>query len=191
MRIFSNESYKGTRNYIDTQKKYEIMRTVLYFGISLALFISGYIATKSRMNLLTIVAVLGCLPASKSLVGMVMYLRYHSCSKENADKIEVHTGKLVGAFDMVFTAYDKNFTVAHIAVAGNTICGFTEDADFDEQTFCKHVEFILRLDHFTGTSMKIFRDIQKYTDRLDQMNDLPSYDELSNGIMNTLKSVVL
>lgn len=191
LRMFSNEEYKGTRNYIDTQKKYEIIRTALYFGISLALFIAGYVMTDTRMNLLTIVAVLGCLPASKSLVGVVMYLRYHSCSKENADKISAHTDGLINAFDMIFTAYDKNFDVAHITVAGNTICGFTEDANFDEQTFYKHIESILRLEHYTETSVKIFSDVKKYTERLEQMKELVTYDEISLGILNTLKSVVL
>ena len=68
MRIFSAEKYKGTRNYIDTQKKYEIFRTLLYFGISVSLFAAGYIQTGRKTNLLTVVAILGCLPASKSAV---------------------------------------------------------------------------------------------------------------------------
>ena len=32
-RLFSTDSVKGTRNYLNTQKKYEILRTVLYFAI--------------------------------------------------------------------------------------------------------------------------------------------------------------
>ena len=60
-RMFSTGTVKGTRNYIDTQKKYEILRTILYFGLSLGLFVTGYITTKTRTNLLTVVAVVGCL----------------------------------------------------------------------------------------------------------------------------------
>lgn len=67
-RMFSTDAYKGTSGYLRTQKNYEILRTVLYFAISLSLFIAGRVTTGSRENLLTIVAVLGGLPACKSLV---------------------------------------------------------------------------------------------------------------------------
>ena len=69
-RMFTTDAYRGTCGYLRTQKIYEILRTVLYFAISLSLFIAGWVSTGSRENLLTIVAVLGCLPACKSLVEM-------------------------------------------------------------------------------------------------------------------------
>ena len=59
MRLLSGEAYKGTRNYLNTQRVYEILRTILFFAISLALFIAGWLSTGSRLNLLTIVAILG------------------------------------------------------------------------------------------------------------------------------------
>ena len=80
-RMFSTDAYKGTSGYLRTQKNYEILRTVLYFAISLSLFIAGWVTTGSRENLLTIVAVLGCLPACKSLVEMFMFLRYKGCNR--------------------------------------------------------------------------------------------------------------
>ena len=191
LRMFSTEKYKGTRNYLQTQKKYEILRTALYFGISLSLFIAGLIATKSRMNLLTVVAVLGCLPASKSAVGMIMYLRYKSCSAESADIITGHMEGLNGLFDMIFTSYDRNYQIAHITVKGNTICGFTEDMKFEEQAFYKHIGTILKTDNYCDTSIKVFSDLKKYTERLEQLKELDADEDNTAGIINTLKSVAL
>ncbi|MGN1145199.1 MAG: hypothetical protein ACI4R5_02025 [Acetatifactor sp.] len=190
-RMFSTEKYKGTRNYLKTQKKYEIMRTVLYFFISLSLFAAGWLATKSRLNLLTVVAVLGCLPACKSAVGMIMFLRYQGCSEEAADKIKQHSQGLTGLYDMVFTSYDKNFQVAHITVKGNTLCGYTQDNKFDEQAFYKHIDGILKADNYRDTSVKIFNDLNKYTERLEQLRDLAAEESNTEGIINTLKSVSL
>lgn len=190
-RMFSTEKYKGTRNYLKTQKKYEIMRTVLYFFISLSLFAAGWLATKSRLNLLTVVAVLGCLPACKSAVGMIMFLRYQGCSEEAADKIKQHSQGLTGLYDMVFTSYDKNFQVAHITVKGNTLCGYTQDNKFDEQAFYKHIDGILKADNYRDTSVKIFNDLNKYTERLEQLRDLATEESNTEGIINTLKSVSL
>ena len=42
-RLFSTESVKGTKDYLNTQKKYELIRTALYFAISVSLFVAGYI----------------------------------------------------------------------------------------------------------------------------------------------------
>lgn len=192
LRFFSNDEYKGTYGYLESQKKYEIARTIIYFGISALIFIMGWISTKNRMNLLSIVAVLGCLPASKSAVEMIMYLRYKSCSKEYAKQIIDNKGKLLDAFDMVFTSYETNYSVSHIVVAGNNICGFTENKNFNEQGFYKHITDILKLENYKNTSVKIFTDINKYIDRLNQLNQLSDIDDtLSMGIMNTLKSVSL
>ena len=62
---------KGLPGYLDYKKKVEIIRTVIYFGIVAAIFFLGYFQTDTRLNLLTVVAVLGCLPASKALVGVI------------------------------------------------------------------------------------------------------------------------
>ncbi|MCM1186310.1 MAG: hypothetical protein NC251_06535 [Lachnoclostridium sp.] len=191
LRIFSTDNYKGTRDYLKTQKKYEILRTLLYFAISLSIFIGGWATTKTRLNLLTVVAVVGCLPACKSLVGMIMFLRFQGCAPENARIIEAHTEGLTGLFDMVFTSYEKNYNVAHITVKGNTLCGFTQDAAFDEQAFYKHLDGILKLEHYKDVSVKIFKDIHKYADRLEQLKSLNAEEENTAGIVETLKSVAL
>ena len=34
-RMFTKDEVKGTRNYLSSQKKYEIIRTVIYFFIPL------------------------------------------------------------------------------------------------------------------------------------------------------------
>ena len=64
-RLFSGENFKGTYLYLDTQKKYEIAKTAILYSLSVAIFLTGYISTGTKKNLLTIVAVLGVLPASK------------------------------------------------------------------------------------------------------------------------------
>ena len=62
---------KGKPGYLNYKRKVEILRTVIYFVIVLAIFALGYWQTHTRLNLLTVVAILGCLPASKALVGVI------------------------------------------------------------------------------------------------------------------------
>lgn len=190
-RLFLYDDYKGTRDYLKVQGRYELARTILYFAISLSLFVAGIIATGSRMNLLTIIAVLGCLPACKSAIDTFMFLRYKGCSAEHADVIERHMEGLSGLYDRVFTSYECNYQVAHIAVKGNTLCGYTQDSTFDEQRFHEHIINLLRKDGFRDVSVKIFRDLDKYTARLEQLKELDAEERNTAGILNTLNSVSL
>lgn len=191
LRMFSTDKTKGTRNYLNSQKKYEVLRTVLYFGISLALFAAGWLQTKSRLNLLTLVAVLGCLPASKSAVSAIMFLRFKSCSDAAAETISAHCKGLDCLYDCVFTSYRQNFTVAHLTVRGGAICGYSEDKSFDEKAFYSHMENILKLDCHKDMTIKIFTNLSKYAERLDQMCALEKNDTRTQAVLATLKSVML
>lgn len=212
-RMFTTEQVKGSRRYLDTQKKYELLRTALYFFLPLALFFAGIVQTqasltpgegnvfsllaaglsnpKSRVNLLSIVAVLGLLPASKSLVGTIMFFRFDSLREEAAEQIAAHCKTLCGLYDCVFTSYRKNFEVGHLAVRGKTVCGYTEQKDFAEKEFYRHLEEHLRLDGHKDVSVKIFTDLDKYTARLEQMEALEEDRETTASILATLKSILL
>lgn len=190
-RIFSSGICKGLRGYLDTQKKYEIIRTLLFFAIPLSLYIAGYVSTDSNENLLTLVAVVGFLPACKSLVETIMFLRYKSCPAEYAEKIEDAKGDLVNLYDNVFTAYEKNYKVDHLVIRGNTICGFATDKAFPEKEFQTHLDKILKTDNLKNVSIKVFTDFDKYLDRLSQMQELEPEEKTTASILSTLLSVSL
>lgn len=190
-RMFSTDSVKGTKNYLKTQKKYEVIRTVIYFAISISLFVAGYIQTGRRANLLSIVAILGCLPASKSAVSTIMFLRFQSCGERPAAEIEQHTAGLHCLYDMVFTSYKKNFVIGHMTVCGNTVCGFSEKEHFPENEFYKHIGEILKLDGHKNVTVKIFTSLSKYTERLEQMKTLAPEENETCAVLDTLKSVAL
>lgn len=191
LRMFSTEKVKGTRNYLNTQKKYEILRTFIYFAISAALFMAGFIQTGSKANLLSIVAVLGLLPASKSLVNVIMFLRFHSLGSEAAEQATAAGGDLQMLYDCVFTSYKKSYVVGHLAVRGNTVCGYSENKVFEENDFYKHIGDILKLDGHKDITVKIFTDLNKYTERLRQMDSLEENPERTAAVIATLKSVAL
>ena len=190
-RMFSSEKYKGTIGYIDSQKKYEILRTVIYTALSLAILLVGYISTGTKMNLLTIFAVLGLLPASKSAIGMIMFLRYHSYNWEKSMELNEKAESLNQMFDMVFTTYDQNFQVDHLVVKGNTICGYSHITKFNENIFYKHIDAVLKADNYKEVSVKIFTDYNKYLERIEQLKRSEAEESNSAGIMATLKCVIL
>ena len=190
-RMFSTEKAKGTPYYLKTQRFYELARTCIYFGISACLFLSGYFQTGNRANLLTIVAVLGCLPASKSLVSTIMYFRYKSCEPDAVEEILPHTKVLVHGFDFVFTAKDAVYVVPHLAVRGKSICAYAGEGEFREAAFVQHLKEHLALDGEKDVSVKVFHKLSTYVNRLDQMAEVEEDRNQSERILATIKSITL
>ena len=100
-------------------------------------------------------------------------------------------GGLPHIYDMVFTTYDKNFYVDHIAAAGNTICGFSSSAKTDAELCEQHILSVLKLDGHKNASVKIFKDMKKYTERLAQMQSLEAEDAKSDELLASILSVTL
>lgn len=191
-RLFTTASVKGRRGYLNSQRPYEIIRTVLYFGVSAALFAAGVAATHTRNNLLTYVAILGCLPASKSLVEAVMYCRYGSLPEDAAAVIEPVSVGLDCLYDMVFTTREVNYPVLHMAVQGDSVVGlmYPRGSKCTEAACKQHLESTLGVDGFKDISVRIFTDIDKYVTRLGSMQG-GTRAKNTDAVIASLKSVAL
>lgn len=175
-----NKPIKGTYGYLEKQKKRVLIRTILFFAISLAVYLIGYFSTGSNQNYMTIVAVLGCLPASKSAVNTVMYYRYKGCSSQDHKKIEEHTGNLLNLYDMVFTSYEKNFEIHHVALKDTSLIGYTGNNKCDISACEKHLRSLLSQNSLK-LNVKIFNDLPKYLNRLDQFSGSDINEQESAG----------
>lgn len=171
MKKYIKTAVKGHYGYLKTKRNQVLVMTILMFAVSLSLFAAGIITTGSNKNLLTIVAVLGCLPASKSMVSLIMYLKATGCSAEAKEMIENVQGELVGMYDMYFTSYKNNFPVSHMVVEGKNICGYAEKK-FNTGLCENHLETILKQSGYKDLTIKIFTDSVKYSDRLSQLNEI-------------------
>lgn len=168
---------KGDAGYIRTRKKKILLKTICEFGIVVALLILGIIETGSRQNLLTVVAVLGCLPASKALVELILVLPHRSITKEQATEIEQHANLLTRIYDMVFTSEKKIMPVEAIVISGNTICGYSSNAKVDLNFLAKHLKQYLYANKFDKVSVKIFNDYAAFVTRAEDMNNIATIEK--------------
>lgn len=183
---------KGSYGYIEYQKKFTAVRTVVYFALSLLLYGIGIYSTGSSKNLLTVVAVLGCLPSCKSAVNMIMFLRAKGCSAGAHEKISPYDDKLTGFYDMYFTSYQKNFPISHMVLKGNVICAYTESEKCDCSAGEKHLEQMLLQDGYKNMTIKIFNNQEKYIDRLSQMVKSDAEENKNrNGMIQMFYSISL
>lgn len=161
---------KGNFGYLTAKRRQVLVRTILYFGISLALFIAGYVTTGTRKNLLTVVAVLGCLPACKSMVQLIMLIRARGCSEEAHRILAPLEGRLIGMYDLYFTSYQKNFAISHMVVDGKVILGYAQKGVCDLKACQEHLQTMLKQGGMKDMTLKLTDDIDKYVQQLNNLN---------------------
>lgn len=183
-----NKAVKGQFGYIKKKRQNVIIWTILLFALALGIFGIGLWSTGTKKNMLSIVAILGCLPACKSMVNVIMFMKAKGCSNEIHKAIASHVGTLVELYDLLFTSYDKNYQVSHIVVSGQVVCGFTEDEKCDEQGCAKHLEQLLKKGGCKNITVKIFDDLEKYCEGLDNLNNEASVEneQLDDIVLNLL-----
>lgn len=172
---------KGDAGYLQVRRKQLMIKTILEFGIAFALLGLGIWQTGSRLNLLTVVAVLGCLPASKALVELIMVVPHSSIRPEIAEEISEKANILTTAFDLVFTSQNHIMPVDSILILDHTICGYTSSKKTDIACAEKHIRQILNQNQYGKVSVKIFTDYAAFLKRAEDMErmaeDNPSQAE--------------
>lgn len=183
---------KGTYGYIANHRLVAAARTLIFFGISIGLYVMGYVTTGSNKNLLTIVAVLGCLPACKSLVNLIIFLKASGCSETLKNTVCIYDKELTTFYDMYFTSYQKNFAISHMALKGNVLCGITESVKCDCNGAEKHLEQMLLQEGIKSVTVKIYSNIDKYVDRLGQITALDTTEHKNRDqIIDLLYSIII
>lgn len=161
------------------------------FAIPLTLFAAGIIATKSRLNLLTVVAVLGMLPASKSLVSMIMYVKSHGITEKDYDRISQLANALTGAYDNVFTTYEKTYEVPSIVVRSGNVCGYVAATYPTLGDLEKHLATCIKKEGYS-VNVKIFDNIDAYKNRLESLVKLEETGpDKDRAVLNILFEVSL
>lgn len=156
---------KGKPGYIHAQKVKRSIITAVLFAIPLGIFFIGLIETKTRLNLFTFVAILGCLPACRSAVGMIMMLMQKPIEPKTYEKISKKAGDLTMAYELIITAYEKNTPIEALAVCGTHVVGYTTMAKADCPYVEKHIREILKGNGYRE-DVKIFKDLKPFLDRI-------------------------
>ena len=164
---------KGNPAYLNKQKKAVFIKTLIYFVISLMVFLIGYLSYKTKANLLTIVAVVVVLPACKSTVSLIMYLRTPKYNEDILQNIQKAVGDISVLYHLYLTSYKENFPLNCIAIRGNNIMGYTE-FDSCNATACEeHIQLIAAQNSMKNLNIKIFKgsEYKKYIERLTQLQN--------------------
>ncbi|NBI90408.1 hypothetical protein D3Z45_07390 [Lachnospiraceae bacterium] len=167
--MWNRKVAKGQYGYLKKQKIWSTARTLILFALSLSIFAIGIKSTGSKENLLTVVAILGCLPAGRSAVNMIMFLRTQGCSEEVMAQIRTASDGMIQLYDMFFTSYEKNYPISHMVINNHVVCGYAENPKMDSQGCEKHLNTYLKKGGCKSVAVKIFVDLEKYCEGINNL----------------------
>ena len=173
---------KGEWGYFKSEKKRRMIITAVLFAVPLFIFFTSWIYFKTRMTIWTVVTVVGCLPACKSLVGLIMILKCRPMDRKLYEQIREHQGELDMAYEMYMTFYEKSAYIDAVAVCGNTVAAYSSDPKINAAFMEENAQKIIRKNGYKAT-VKIFTDLRPFLERLDSMN--AHKESLEEGIKFT------
>ena len=112
---------KGAAGYVSAKKRRLAMliggAAVLIIGI----LVAGYMIYDSRLNWLTIIAILICLPVCRTLVNLIMLLPHTSISETTEMEISGKTENLTVLFDLIITSEKKAMKIDSNVISRNVV----------------------------------------------------------------------
>jgi len=168
---------KGKPGYLNYKKKVEIIRTIVYFAIVLAILALGIWQTGTRLNLLTVVAILGCLPASKSLVGVIARFPYPSIDPDKAKEIAKLSRHLTVCYDTVITSREKIMPADCFVISGHNIYGYTHYEKVNPEELAKHIRTILNDNQYTGMTIKVLNQYAPFLARVEGLDNIAAVEK--------------
>ena len=168
---------KGQPGYVKARKQKYLLGAVVEFAIVIAIFVTGYIQTGSRLNLLTVVAVVGCLPAAKMLVEFITMAPYKSIEEAKYQELEEKAPLILKAYDMIITSSQKVMPLDAVVVSGHIVCGYASNPKTDEAALARHIKDILKDNHYYKMTVKIFHDYTAFLSRAEGMNNMAAVEQ--------------
>lgn len=164
--------------------------TVVLLGLAFGVYFLGIHISGSNKNLLTLVSVLGMLPAAKSIVDVIMCIRAYkyTCPENVYGKIKEiikDTDKPYMRYDLYVTAYENIFPIYALTCFDNAIVGYTDVKNFKLDKFTEHVNLLLVQNGLKVATIRIIDNEAKFLERISTFNS--SNTEISEKDYKVMK----
>ncbi|MBO4904817.1 MAG: hypothetical protein J5367_06305 [Lachnospiraceae bacterium] len=184
---YVNRELKGTYGYIRKQTIFEIVKTLVMFAMAFGIFLIGFLTLGTKKSLWSVFAVLALLPASKSLVGVIMLARFRSLGEELYLRLSDAAGQLPALYENILTTQERTFFVPVICYASGDLIAYNEK---DAAGVKEHLDKVFAAAG-TSVSVKVFSDEAGFEKRARQMAENLRADTKYESVFNTIKAVSL
>lgn len=148
-----------------------LILSVIMLSMSLAIYFLGIHIKGDNKNLLTLVAVLGMLPAGKEIVNLIMCFKASKFACDEVINKEItditnNVEKIYIRYDLYITSYDVSFPVEAITCFDDSLVGYSGYDKFNHKKFEEHVKLLLSQNGLSVSNIKIFDNKNKFYERL-------------------------
>ena len=182
---------KGQPGYIRVRKMKYLLGALIEFGVVIALLVLGYMQTGSRLNLFTVIAAVGCLPASKMLVEFITMAPYGSIPSDIHKEIEKKAPLLPKLYDLIITSTEKVMPVSVMLFCGHTVCGYAQSDRIDEVQCAGYLKEKLEENGYEKMTVKIFRDYRAFLARAEGMNNIIVVEQKERKLEENIGKIIL
>ena len=185
---------KGNPGYIRYEKIKRGLIMILMFAIPLIIFASGVYYTGTRKNLLTIVAIVGILPAAKCAVSWIMIMLQKDAPAHIVEQTEQICPGLVRSYELTVTAYEGRMPLDAVVIRNGSIACYSSYGKAGQFSFMeKHIEDILKKNGHAHVKVKIFSDEKAFTGRISSLAKIESQEQEKENrdkeILNVIKAI--
>jgi len=185
---------KGQLGYINNRKLARGLTVGIGIAAMLAIFLTGYISTGTRNNILTVASILTALPVAKYIVLLIMVLPYHSEPQELHDKVVDAAGENSQVLaEMIMTSKEKVMPVDYLVVKESHVMGYTSykkcDIPFAEKFITENMQV-----NGHKVAVKIWDDEKKFISKIASMGNKEIEEDKMNkdaAIAETLLTLVV
>lgn len=162
------------------------------FAIPITIFLTGWKYNGTRNNLLTVVAIVGVLPAAKFAVSFIMMAMQKDAPADVVEKTDRLAGNLVHAYEMTFTLSEGQMPCDAVVIGNKNVVMYSERGKKNMlPLFEKHIVKALATSDHRGVKAKIFQDKNRYLQRIEMLSKETTDHDFDEGCLITLKAISL
>lgn len=185
---------KGGYGYLHRKRIFSIVKSALFLAAVLLIYFAALRHYHTNKNVFSILAAVGALPTGRSIVESIMCIRAVGASAAVQEAVSGIEGmsRVVSGYDLCLTAYERAYSVSHLAVGQQTVLGLTEDPGTDPRLCGQHIEEMLRKNGLGGFRVRILSDRDTYCRELSLLcASGEEAEETDRRVMNLLLAVSL
>ena len=113
---------KGDYGYIHSEKIRRLLITAGLFLLPICAYIGGIIVTDTKKNIITVIAMVGLLPACKSMVGLIMMMMQKSMKRKVRAILQQDVLWRVGVQEKNSLTLSMPYSMSHLRMMVSTNC---------------------------------------------------------------------
>lgn len=176
--------------YIRNQKKINMIWLFVFVLIGIAIFVCGYLLTKTRANIFTVIAVLMVLPAAKRVVALVVMVPRKGVDRDRYEKVSQASGGGILFTDYVFTSSEKIMHLDFLLIKNGNVLGVTassrQDVDYMKKYLADSVHKAASEFH-----TKVFDSDEEMLRHLDRLTQVEADEGRTEKVREYLHSLAV